>query len=102
MIKVYTIPDCFYCKKAKELLTEYSYNFSEINLTREEYVTKINNFITLEQRNNVIIKKAPQILIGETLIGGYTDLKEYIESLELSGTLQKKLKNNEISFDEEF
>jgi glutaredoxin len=73
-IIIYTIPDCKYCKMAKDLLKSYQYKYEEVVMDRSEYVIKINEVLTKEQRNNEVLTKAPQIVINNTLIGGYTNL----------------------------
>lgn len=73
-IKIYTIPDCKYCQMAKELIKTHQINYEEINMDRSEYVTKINEILTHDQRKGEKITKAPQILINDELIGGYTQL----------------------------
>ncbi|MCA9508356.1 MAG: glutaredoxin [Myxococcales bacterium] len=72
-IVIYSINNCAYCDAAKNLLKNNSLAFNEINLSTDP-----------EGRLNLVAKTGqrtmPQIFIGEKFIGGYTELKAYLQS----------------------
>ena len=71
-IEVYTKDKCIYCELSKIALTEMKWQFTQYNLdedfTREEILAKFPEQSTY-----------PYIVIDNKLIGGYTDLTEYIK-----------------------
>lgn len=68
MYTIYTKDNCPFCDKAKNLLTQKQIAFTSLKLgvdfTREELLAKIPSARTM-----------PQIMVGETLIGGYKELE---------------------------
>jgi len=78
MYKVFTKPNCGYCVKAKALL-------DRLNIPYEEYKLSTNmqggdGEVTIEQMFEMIgkqVRSMPQIMSGDKLIGGYTDLREH-------------------------
>lgn len=80
-VKVYTMENCPYCLRAKQLLTQKGISFEEIKVPEEDDA----QWDALFQRSGM--KTMPQIFNGEKLIGGYTDLaaldqKDGLESLK--------------------
>jgi glutaredoxin 1 len=72
VITIYSIPNCIYCDQAIDLAHKYKFEVairSARDLTEREWLSKIGK----------IPKTAPQIFIGSEYIGGYTDLKRYLE-----------------------
>jgi glutaredoxin 3 len=69
-VTVYTIDNCPYCEMAKQLLTRRGVNY------KEEYVPRTDIQKLSEVRSKTGMRTFPQILQGEKLIGGYTDLAE--------------------------
>ena len=73
MYKIYTQPSCGYCYMAKELLTNNLQEYKEIDINNEpeakEYIKSLG-FSTV-----------PQIWYEDKHIGGYTELKEYINNV---------------------
>jgi glutaredoxin 3 len=69
---VYSKDSCSFCVKAKELLTEYNYEYKEKNISnpdiRQELLTRVPD-----------AKTVPQIFIETKYIGGYTELVNYLE-----------------------
>lgn len=63
---------CPYCDQAKALLTQRGIEFEEKKIgdgfTKEELLEAVPNARTV-----------PQIFIDETLIGGFTELKQYLK-----------------------
>jgi len=68
-ITVYTTNACPYCSRAKALLQSRGLEFEEINLGRDPETR-----IELSQRTGMMT--FPQVLVGETVVGGYDDLAE--------------------------
>ena len=71
---------CPYCDQAKALLTQKGIPFEERKIgdgyTREELLEAVPNARTV-----------PQIFIDEKLIGGFAELREYVQNnLEPQGT----------------
>lgn len=70
---------CPYCDQAKALLKQKGIEFEE---------RKIGDGYTKEELLEAVptARTVPQILFGEKLIGGYTDLVKYIEETGFNGT----------------
>ena len=71
MYKVFSKDNCVYCTKAKTLL-------SNLKLPYEEH--KLSPTFTPDKMFEMIgkqVRSMPQIMKGDTLIGGYTDLREH-------------------------
>lgn len=68
MYTVYTKDNCTYCDQAKNLLAQKGIDFHSIKLgvdiTRDELLAKIPTARTM-----------PQIMKGDRLVGGFTELK---------------------------
>jgi glutaredoxin 3 len=80
MIIVWSKDNCPWCEKAITLLESYNLNFELRKIvdgkwTREELLESIPS-----------AKTVPQIVINGAVIGGYTELAEYIESTGFNGT----------------
>ncbi|MDP2763142.1 MAG: glutaredoxin domain-containing protein [Enterobacteriaceae bacterium] len=71
IIKIYTIEACKYCIMAKKLLLNANLQYEEIKLDND--YEKLENLIELTKQ-----KQVPQIFINNQFIGGYEDLKEFI------------------------
>lgn len=75
---IYTINNCPWCDKAEDLLADrdelYTKKNIEINETAKrnilDYLSKIQKRTTF-----------PQVFCGDTYIGGYTDLEEYLKDV---------------------
>lgn len=65
---------CTFCEQAKALLNQKGIPFEE---------RKIGDGYTKEELLEAVptARTVPQIFINETLIGGYTELKQYLESV---------------------
>ena len=61
---IYTLPDCPWCVKAKQLLTLFNFTYEEINEKSPDFAT------------------VPYIVKGETPIGGFTELAAYCRTLK--------------------
>ena len=64
-VEIYSKSNCSFCDKAK-------YYFDQNNITYQEY----NVQILMERNPNA--RTMPQIFIDDKLIGGYTDLMEFV------------------------
>ena len=71
-VELYTKDQCIWCDRAKGLLNAYSINFVEFDLSNDEERLKFYENIG----NNV--KTVPQVFIDDKRIGGYQDLKEWL------------------------
>jgi glutaredoxin len=72
MITVYSKESCPFCDKAKELLTQRNYQYVVKNV--------INPVIKEELLERFpTARTVPQIFFDDTHIGGYTELKTYLE-----------------------
>ncbi len=71
-IEIWSKPNCKYCDMAKNLLKSKNINFSE---------KMIGEDATLEELRELVpnAKSVPQIIVSGKPIGGFTELKGYIE-----------------------
>ena len=79
-VEIYTTPNCSYCYAAKALLTQKGVVFAEYS------VVDPDKRAVMAQRANGR-RTAPQIFIGQTHVGGYTDMA----ALEREGKLDPLL-----------
>jgi glutaredoxin 3 len=84
-ITIYSKDYCPYCTKAKSLLTQKGYgkDIVEIDITHDEALQKE----MLEKSGGR--KTVPQIFIGNTHVGGFSDMQE----LDVAGKLDPLLKS---------
>jgi len=82
-VVIYTGPMCNYCSAAKHLLNKRKVDYTEFNIATDP--AKMQDM----QERTKGAKTIPQIFIGETYVGGYTELK----SLDLQGKLDDLLKD---------
>lgn len=81
-VTIYTTQFCPFCVRAKQLLTQKSIPFKEINLQ-----DKPDELAQLKQRTGM--RTVPQIFFGDELIGGFQELA----ALDASGELDKRLRS---------
>ncbi len=67
-VTVYTMDFCPYCERAKTLLKQRGVDYAEVRVPMDDDA----QWDALEKKTGM--KTMPQILHGETLIGGYNDL----------------------------
>jgi glutaredoxin 3 len=79
-IMVYTTEPCGYCRQAKALLAKRGLTYEEINLSRDAV-----GRAELAARTGMMT--FPQVIIGEQVVGGFTELL----SADRSGRLQQLL-----------
>jgi glutaredoxin 3 len=80
-VKIYTTTYCGYCARAKELLVRKGVAFEEIDVTGDD-----------ESRERLVQlsggrRTVPQIFIGSTHVGGYSDLARLEADGKLDGLL---------------
>ncbi len=66
-VTVYTTDPCSFCSRAKGLLSKRGVDYEEINLSKDTA-----GRLELAQRTGMM--SFPQILVGERLIGGFSEL----------------------------
>ncbi len=78
-VVIYSKDNCPYCVMAKQLLKKSNIAFTEkligVDVTREQLLEVAPNART-----------APQIVIGNQVIGGYNELVSYMENTNFNGT----------------
>ena len=72
MYVIYTQSRCGYCDMAKELLEAHSQQYTEIPIDKDN---DAKNFV------KGFAKTVPQIFFEKQLIGGYIELKEYLNDI---------------------
>ncbi|MCY1079926.1 glutaredoxin 3 [Archangium lansingense] len=80
-VKIYTTTYCGYCVRAKDLLTRKGVKYEELDVTGDDEMRSKLVEMSGGQRT------VPQIWIGETHVGGYSDLAR----LETEGRLDPML-----------
>jgi glutaredoxin 3 len=67
-VKIYTTTYCGYCVRAKDLLTRKGVKYEEVDVTGNDDMRSKLVEMSGGQRT------VPQIFIGDTHVGGYSDL----------------------------
>ncbi|MFE8600386.1 glutaredoxin 3 [Archangium sp. Cb G35] len=80
-VKIYTTTYCGYCVRAKDLLTRKGVKYEELDVTGDDEMRSKLVEMSGGQRT------VPQIFIGDTHVGGYSDLAR----LESEGRLEPML-----------
>lgn len=70
---IYTLSHCPYCQKAKQLLKENNFYFTEIPVADDDQ--KARDALS----NQSGLKTFPQIFFGPQLVGGYSNLKQIFD-----------------------
>ena len=81
-VVIYTGPMCNYCSAAKHLLNKKKIKYTEFDIALDQ--SKLQEM----QGRTKGAKTIPQIFVGETYVGGYSELK----ILEQQGKLDTLLK----------
>ena len=81
-VRIYTTTSCGYCVRAKELMNRKNIAFEEIDVTHDT-----------EERKRLVEaaggqRTVPQIFIGDTHVGGYTDLAQLDREGRLDAMVQ--------------
>jgi glutaredoxin 3 len=66
-ITLYTTDPCSFCARAKGLLSSRGLSYEEVNLTKNP-----EGRVELAQRTGMM--SFPQIVVGERLVGGFSEL----------------------------
>jgi glutaredoxin 3 len=84
IVKIYTTSVCPYCDSAKRLFKSLSVDFEEISLEgRHDERQRLSEA-------NGGWRTVPMIFIGETFVGGFTDVKTLHDRGELLPMVQGK------------
>lgn len=75
-VHIFTLPDCKFCKAAKELFKEKNINYKEYNV--------IENSLYMQELLHLVKGKIhpitlPQIFIDKKRIGGYEELRKFLK-----------------------
>lgn len=79
-VVIYTAVPCGYCRAAKSFFDQRDIGYEEVDMTGDRDAR-----IDLAQRSGQ--RTVPQIFIGETHVGGYTDLVALASAGKLEGLL---------------
>lgn len=79
-VRIYTTDYCGYCNAAKRFLADRKVAFEEIDVSGDDAAR-----VDLTQRTGQ--RTVPQIFVGDTHVGGYTDMV----ALDRAGKLQPLL-----------
>lgn len=79
-VTVYTTDPCSFCARAKGLLQSRGVHYTEINLAKNP-----SGRLELAQRTGMM--SFPQVLVGEHLVGGFSEL----QAADRDGSLQQLL-----------
>ena len=76
MFEIYGTLDCTYCDMAKKLLAVYDKEYAFIDVIENEDITAafFNKFPNVNQ--------VPQIIEGDQYIGGFNELKQWLNHIE--------------------
>lgn len=79
-ITIYTTDPCSFCARVKGLLTARGLEFSEVNLSKDPA-----GRVELVSRTGMM--SFPQVLIGDELLGGFSETLSALESGRLDELL---------------
>ena len=82
-VVIYSGPMCNFCSAAKHLLNKKKVSYTEFDIAVDP------SKLQVMQDNTNGARTIPQIFIGDTYVGGYSELK----ALEVEGKLDSLLKN---------
>ena len=71
-VEIYSKSNCVFCDKAKNY-------FIQNNISYKEYNVEIPEVFDVLMTRNPNARTMPQIFINDKLIGGYTDLIDWLE-----------------------
>ncbi|WP_225413905.1 glutaredoxin 3 [Stigmatella hybrida] len=81
-VKIYTTTYCGFCVRAKDLLKRKGVNYEELDVTGDDDMRAKLVEMSGGQRT------VPQIFIGDTHVGGYSDLAQLDKDGRLEPMLQ--------------
>jgi glutaredoxin len=70
-VEIYSKSNCSFCDKAK-------YYFDQNDITYQEHNVEISETFKILLERNPNARTMPQIFIDDRLIGGYTDLMDFV------------------------
>jgi glutaredoxin 3 len=79
-VTVYTTDPCSFCVRVKALLKSRDVEFDEINLSKDPA-----GRVELARRTGMM--SFPQVLVGDRVIGGYSDVQKAADNGELDDLL---------------
>jgi glutaredoxin 3 len=79
-VTVYTTDPCSFCARVKALLKSRDVEFDEVNLAKDPA-----GRVELARRTGMM--SFPQVLVGERVIGGYSDVQKAADNGELDELL---------------
>jgi glutaredoxin 3 len=79
-VTVYTTDPCSFCVRVKALLKSRGVEFDEVNLSKDPA-----GRVELAKRTGMM--SFPQVLVGERVIGGYSDVQKAADNGELDELL---------------
>jgi len=80
MITVYTTEPCSFCTRVKDILNAYGAQFTEVNLAKDA-----DGRMELVRRTGMMT--FPQVLVGEQLLGGFSETLTALQSGRLDELL---------------
>jgi len=72
-VEIYSKSNCLYCDKAKNY-------FTQNNISYVEHNAEIPEIFDVLMTRNPHARTMPQIFINDELIGGYTDLEDWLQN----------------------
>jgi glutaredoxin 3 len=79
-VTVYTTEPCSFCARVKGLLKAHGVPFAEVNLSKDPV-----GRVELAQKTGML--SFPQVVVGEQLIGGFSEVQEAAENGRLKELL---------------
>jgi glutaredoxin len=83
MIEIYGKPHCAFCDHAKKMLTERNieFGYTELLAQQQQQQQSDVNYISREEFVKLFpsAKAVPQVLVDGKHLGGYPELKKYLE-----------------------
>jgi ribonucleotide reductase alpha subunit len=74
-ITIYSKTDCDYCHRSVQLFDKMGLKYNKIVLDDDD--ARHTMYVDLGAKYNRVCNTVPQIILGDTYIGGYTDFVEY-------------------------
>ena len=80
-VTIYSKPNCAYCEQAKHLLMSNHLAYDEVILDIGQQKMDGKTYVPLDEfkEQHPEAKSVPQVFIEGERIGGYIDLKRYLE-----------------------
>jgi glutaredoxin 3 len=79
-VTVYTTDPCSFCVRVKALLKSRGVEFDEVNLSKDPA-----GRVELAQRTGMM--SFPQVLVGERVVGGYSEVQKAADNGQLDELL---------------